>query len=145
MSKKLSILITALALIAVLLSVVSFTTSAANTRRIEKLSETEIQYVMYVGTNDKDSNEPVCTPDEAKSRVEDILVQHFGGYTIQEADGGWEDNGTRYREYSVVVYLSDTDLESVHAAADDLIKEFNQSSVLIQANETRTEFYSGNQ
>ena len=97
----------------------------------------------YIGTNDKDTNEPVCTPEEAKSRVEDILVQHFGGYTIQEADGGWEDGGIRYREYSVVVYLSDTDLNSVHAAADDLIKEFNQSSVLIQANETRTEFYGG--
>ena len=144
MSKKLSILITCLALIALFLSIVSFTSSAVNTKLIEKLMETEIQYVMYVGTNDKDTNEPVCTPDEAKSRVEDILVQHFGGYTIQEADGGWEDNGTRYREYSLVVYLSDTDRESVHAAADDLIKEFNQSSILIQANETRTEFYSGN-
>ena len=104
MSKKMSILITAIALIALFLS---------------------------------------STPEEAKSRVEDILVQHFGGYTIQEADGGWEDGGIRYREYSVVVYLSDTDLNSVHAAADDLIKEFNQSSVLIQANETRTEFYGG--
>ena len=143
MSKKMSILITAIALIALFLSIVSFTTSSVNTRLIEKLSESETQYVMYIGTNDKDTNEPVCTPEEAKSRVEDILVQHFGGYTIQEADGGWEDGGIRYREYSVVVYLSDTDLNSVHAAADDLIKEFNQSSVLIQANETRTAFYGG--
>lgn len=144
MSKKWSILIAVLALIAVCLSALSYTTSTANARQIEKLSEAETQYVMYIGTNDKDTNEPVCTPEEAKSRVEEILIQHFGGYTIQEADGGWKDNGIRYREYSVVVYLSDTDIDSVHAAADDLIKEFNQSSVLIQANETRTEFYGGN-
>ena len=143
MSKKREILITVCTLAAIMLSVVSLTISAGNTKQIEKQGNKDIQYVMYIGTNDKDTNEPVCTPEEARSRVADILVQHFGGYTIQEANGGWEDEGIRYREYSVVVYLSDTDLESVHAAADDLIREFNQSSVLIQANETRTEFYSG--
>ncbi len=33
--------------------------------------------------------------------------------------------------------------EKVHEAADDLIRAFNQSSILIKANETKTEFYSG--
>ena len=76
----------------------------------------------------------------------EILIKHFGGFTIQDANGGWvDDSGKRYDEYTVVVYISDTDLESVHKAADDLIKEFNQSSVLIQANETKTEFYSTEQ
>ena len=97
---------------------------------------------MYLGTNDKDTNEPVCTPEEAKAKDADILVQHFGGYTIQEANGGWEDEGTLYQEYTLVIYLSDTTVEEIHAAADDMIREFNQSSVLIQANETTTEFYS---
>ena len=46
-------------------------------------------------------------------------------------------------EYTLVICLSDTDPEQVHAAADDLILRFNQSSVLIQANKTATEFYSG--
>ena len=48
MSKKMSILITAIALIALFLSIVSFTTSSVNTRLIEKLSESETQYVMYI-------------------------------------------------------------------------------------------------
>ncbi len=142
MSKKVGIPVMILALLAICLSVISLTTSAANTKRIEKMSDADIQYVMYVGTNDKDTDEPVCTPEEAKERAADILVRHFGGYTIQEAYGGWEDNGVRYREYSLVVYLSDTDIDSVHAAADDFIKEFNQSTILIQSNQTRTEFYS---
>ena len=51
--------------------------------------------MMYLGTNDKDTDEPVCAPDEAREK-----------------------------------------------AADDLIQAFNQSSILIQANETTTEFYS---
>ena len=45
-------------------------------------------------------------------------------------------------EYTLVIYLSDTTEDQVHAAADELISLFHQSSVLIQANPTKTEFYS---
>lgn len=103
----------------------------------------DIQYVMYLGTNDKDTNKPVFTETEAQEQVKDILIRHFGGYTIQEASGGWIDEGTVYQEYTLVIYLSDTTEEAVHAAADELIETFRQSSILIQNNPTRTEFYSG--
>ena len=72
------------------------------------------------------------------------MIQRFGGCTVQKANGGWiDDDGTEYREYTLVIYLSDTDLDSVHALCDELLKTFNQSSVLIQSNRTRTEFYGG--
>ena len=102
----------------------------------------DIQYVMYLGTNDKDTNRPVFTQTEALERAKEILLAHFGGYTIQEANGGWVDGDTAYQEYTLVIYLSDTNEEAIHAAADDLIEAFHQSSVLIQANPTTTEFYS---
>ena len=102
----------------------------------------DIQYVLYLGTNVKDTNLPVFTPEEAKAKVREILIRHFGGYTLQEAEGGWiGDDGTLYEEHTIVIYLSDTTLDKVHAAADEMIRVFNQSSVLIQANETTTEFY----
>ena len=101
-----------------------------------------VQYVIYLGTNDKDTNKPVFTQHEAMERAKEILIKHFGGYTIQEANGGWIDDGTEYQEYTLVIYLSDTTEEQIHAAADELISVFNQSSVLIQANPTTTEFYS---
>ena len=67
----------------------------------------------------------------------------MGGYTIQEANGGWiDDDGTEYQEYTLVIYLSDTSEEDVHALCDILIDTYNQSSVLIQMNKTKTEFYS---
>ena len=69
MSKKVGIPVMILALLAICLSVISLTTSAANTKRIEKMSDADSQYVMYVGTNDKDTDEPVCTPEEAKERA----------------------------------------------------------------------------
>ena len=104
----------------------------------------DMQYVLYLGTNDKDTNTPVFTEVEALEKAKEILIRHFGGYTIQEAHGGWVgDDGTLYQEYTLVIYLSDTTPEAVHAAADELIETFHQSSVLIHSNPTRTEFYSG--
>ena len=102
----------------------------------------DVQYVLYLGTNDKDTNKPVFTQAEALEQLKDILIRHFGGYTIQEAHGGWIDGGKEYQEYTLVIYLSDTNLEAIHAAADEMIETFRQSSVLIQENPTRTEFYS---
>ena len=146
MSRKTGILVTVLSAIALCLSAASLA-MASHGQTIVPQSTAEaadVQYVLYLGTNDKDSNEPVCPPDEAKVRAEEILLDRFGGYTMQEANGGWvDDDGTLYQEYTIVIYLSDTTAEEVHAAADTLLAAFNQSSVLIQANETRTEFYSG--
>ena len=105
--------------------------------------QTDMQYVLYLGTNDKDTNEPVYTPQEAQELAKKVLIGHFGGYTIQEANGGWiGDDGTEYQEYTLVIYLSDTTLDQVHEACDELIRLFHQSSILIQANPTQTEFYS---
>ena len=109
----------------------------------QAVGQTDIQYVMYLGTNDKDTNKPVFTQTEAMERAKEILLRHFGGYTIQEAHGGWVDNGIEYQEYTLVIYLSDTTLEKVHEAADEMVEVFRQSSVLIQANLTTTEFYAG--
>ena len=119
---------------------------AAPETAIEEEADTEtnpdVQYVLYLGTNDKDTNKPVFTQAEALEQAKDILIRHFGGYTIQEAHGGWIDDETKYQEYTLVIYLSDTTIDKVHAAADEMIEVFNQSSVLIQENPTRTEFYS---
>jgi len=107
-------------------------------------AEEEFQYVIYLGTNDKDTNKPVFTEAEAMAKAREILIRHFGGYTIQEAHGGWiGDDETEYQEYTLVIYLSDTTSEEVHAAADELVETFNQNTVLIQCNPTQTEFYAG--
>ena len=38
----------------------------------------DVQYVMYVGTNDKDTNEPVMPPEEARAKAQEILLRHLG-------------------------------------------------------------------
>ena len=139
MSKKLSAVICAVAVIALCLSAVNLYLAL----RPQEQPAADVQYVLYLGTNDKDTNEPVFAPEEAKAKLKSILIQSLGEYTIQEANGGWVDGEKIYREYTPVIYLSDTDIESVHAACDEMIQVFNQSSVLIQANKTATEFYAG--
>ncbi len=142
MNKK-NLLAVVLAAAALCLAIAAFIVALCP-RQTAPQQTKDVQYVMYLGTNGKDTNEPVFAPEEAKAKAEEILVKHFGGFTVQEANGGWIDGETLYREYTIVIYLSDTNLDAVHTAADELIKTFDQSSVLIQANETVTEFYSGN-
>ena len=148
MSKKAGILSIVLCIIAIGLSVFAlvmvFTKEEPKKPEQVVEEEADIQYVLYLGTNDKDTNQPVYGKEEAKEKAISILIDHFGGYTIQEANGGWIDDGTIYQEYTLVIYLSDTDMDKVHAASDKLIEEFHQSSILIQANKTKTEFYEGN-
>ena len=139
MSKKTGILAIVLSVIAICLSLFAI----VQVRAAADSDTHDILYCMYLVTNDKDTNEPVFQPGEAKKEAEEILLKHFGGYTIQEADGGWIDGEKVYTEYTLVIYLSDTNRESVHAAADEMIDKFNQSSVLIQENQTTTEFYDG--
>lgn len=104
----------------------------------------DTQYVLYLGTNDKDTNLPVFSRDEAMAKVTEILINRFGGYTVQDAHGGWiDDNGTVYQEYTLIIYLSDTDIQTVRALADELLDVFRQSTVLIHTNLTTTEFYCG--
>ena len=138
--KNKSSLIVSLILVTIIAS--SLVVFAAGCKKSQKSEDnTDVQYVLYLGTNDKDTNEPVYTPEVSKQKAIEILLKHFGGYTIQEASGGWVDGDKVYTEYTLVIYLSDTTLDKVHAACDEMIQVFNQSSVLIQANSTKTEFY----
>lgn len=140
MNNKVSKAVIILVIISLCISVASLIISILPKEESAK----DIQYVLYLGTNDKDTNKPVYTPAESQRILKKMLISSMGGYTIQEANGGWIDNdGTEYQEYTLVVYLSNTTSKDVHALADKLIETFNQRSVLIQTNETQTEFYSG--
>ena len=148
MSRKQSILIVILALAALCVSAAALAVALKNPAAAPKAESAgeparDVQFVLYLGTNDKDTVEPVFPPEEAKARLEDILIQRFGGYTITDASGGWiGDDGKEYQEYTLVIYLSDTTMEEVHAAADEMIEVFRQSAILIHSNPTNTEFYS---
>ncbi len=147
MSKKTGILVTIASLLAVMalcLSVISLT-RVNSLKQDQKVENEDVQYVVYLGTNAQGTDESPFTPDEAKQKLDEILSEHFAGYTVQEAVGGWKnEDGSISHEFTLVIYLSDTTIDAIHAASAEMIQEFDQSCVLIQENKTTTEFYYGN-
>ena len=103
-----------------------------------------VKYMIYVGTNDKDTNKMEMTEEEARDTVDRICNEYFGGYTLQDAIGSWtDDDGTIVHEYSLVCIIDGGDEESVYKAADDMIKALNQSSILIEKSTIGMDYYSG--
>lgn len=104
-----------------------------------------IQYVMYVGTNDKDTYQPKHTHEEAHAIVDEVCLKYFpDGYTLQEATGAWTDEKNNItHEYTLVCYFDGAERDTVYKAADDIIAALNQNSVLIEMDTINIDFYSG--
>ena len=133
---------------------VSVGITSANAKKLSEVTaamseqaETEpsaTQFVMYVGTNDKDTYKPEHTREEAMQIVDAICLDYFDGYTLTEATGSWLDEKSNItHEYTIVCYFDGADEETVHRAADDIISALNQNTVLIEQNQIQMEYYSG--
>lgn len=71
MSKKTGIIVTVLSVVALCLSIIGLCMN------IKQTKEKDIQYVLYLGTNDRDTYEPYGTPEECKAKVDEVLTKHF--------------------------------------------------------------------
>ena len=141
--KKLGIAAIVVSIISICFSSFCLIKSFQNNSNNEK-KETTAQYVMYVGTNDKDTYKPKYSHDQAKDIVDKTCLKYFEGYTLQDATGSWTDEKKNItHEYTLVCYFDDADKKTVHKAADELIKKLNQNSILIEKDEIETEYYSG--
>ena len=72
MSKKLGIIAIIISIIALGFSIFVFITLPKQ----EEKEEFDIQYVLFLGTNDKDTYTPYGTPDEVKAKVDEVLTKH---------------------------------------------------------------------
>lgn len=105
---------------------------------------TENQYVLYVGTNDKDTYKMEMSKEEAHDRVNDILLEHFGGYTLSEASGYWlDDQGNPTSEYTLVCTLDEPDVDEVYAACEEIREALNQNTVLVEHDTIDMQYYAG--
>ena len=103
-----------------------------------------LQYVMYVGTNDKDTNQLEMTKEEAWNLVDEVCLKYLRGYTIEDATGSWvEDTGVLYHEYTLVCYFDNPEPEDVYKAADELLERLNQNTILIETKDVKVEYYGG--
>ena len=119
-------------------------TPAPETTQETVQDSTSTQYVMYVGTNDKDTYAPKYTEEEAREIVDSICLKNFEGYTLQDATGSWVDEKNNVtHKYTVVCYFDDADRDTVYRTADELIKVLNQNTILIEENEIKYDYYGG--
>ena len=122
-------------------------TSCAETQSNETTSsiqqDLKTKYTLYIGTNDKDTYQPVMDFDKCVLTVTEICVKYTDGCTIYEANGYWKDDkGEITKEQTIVAILEDIALETVHKVCDDVIVALNQNSILIETSYVGTTFYS---
>lgn len=142
MKERKNIVPIALSALACIMAIAALAVALTNRAPVPK--ELSTQFVMYVGTNDKDTYAPKFSQEEAKNIVDGICLKHFEGYTLQEAIGSWTDEKNNItHEYTIVCYFDDADKETVYKAADEIIAALNQNTVLIERDEISIEYYSG--
>ena len=105
-------------------------------------SENGIKYTLYVGLNDKDTYEQIISTEDAIDKANHIIAEHAGGYTQMSARGGWiNDDGTMGHENTLVYIIYDVSEDDLKAILDELISEFNQSSVLVEKSDAAHIYY----
>ncbi len=107
-------------------------------------TERQTKYTLYLGMNDKDTNQPTYGLSEAKQVMFMIVQKYTGGCTFYEAEGCWYDDEKQamLSEKTLVCVLLDTEPEAVKSIMDEAVTTFNQSSILLETEEVRGAFYS---
>ncbi|MCD7981355.1 MAG: DUF3574 domain-containing protein [Clostridiales bacterium] len=101
-------------------------------------------YSIYIGTNDKDTYTQLISLDEAKDMVNAICARYVEGYTVTEAEGGWVDEtGTLTEEQTLVYSFTDVQEEDLISIMDEVLKELNQNSILVEISDVQSFYYYG--
>ena len=102
------------------------------------------QYVLYIGTNDKDTYEQIIPTDEAVEIVNGICAKYAEGWTMSHANGGWVDEkGILTQENTLIytfAYIDEADIVSI---MDEVLTALNQNSILVERRELSSVFYNG--
>jgi hypothetical protein len=102
------------------------------------------QYILYIGTNDRDTYEQIIQTDEAVEIVNGICAKHVEGYTMSHAKGGWVDEkGVLTQENTLVYTFAYADESDVAAIMDEILTALNQNSILVERRDISSVFYYG--
>ena len=102
------------------------------------------QYVLYIGTNDKDTYEQMIPTDEAREIVNGICAKYVEGYTVCDAKGGWVDEQNMLTQENTLVYtISYADEADIIAIMNEVLTALNQNSILVERRDISSLFYNG--
>ena len=101
-------------------------------------------YILYVGTNDKDTYKPEISLEEAFGKVEAICVKYLKGATFDTAKETWKDEtGTLPHENTIQIFICHADIDTIHKLSDEILKELNQNSIMILKGHASIQYYYG--
>ena len=122
----------------------SDTQSARKTQILGQDSEPGEKYTLDIGLNDKDTGEQKVDTEAALEKANLICAKYAGGYTQFSAKGGWtNDDGSLGHENTMVYLIYDISEDNLKALLDELLKEFNQSAILVEKESTAHINYTG--
>lgn len=111
---------------------------------IAKVKSQTDAYTLYIGTNDKDSYQAEIPITDSLAKIKNLCGKYFSDFTVGLATGSWQDGkGKISSEKTIELIIYDEDIDSIHKLADDVIKELNQSTVLIVKSKAGVEYYDG--
>lgn len=100
------------------------------------------RFVLYIGTNDKDTNEALISVDEARKIVDDISQRYTDGFTSLSAEGHWNSPQDIWVSEDTLVYIYYAISEDqVADIADEIIVALNQYSVMIERGAQYSAYY----
>ena len=106
--------------------------------------ETGEKYIIYIGTNDKDTYSQLISTDEARDIVNRICAKYVGGYTASDAQGGWVDETDTLTQENTLVYMFyDISEEQLFQIMDEVLDQLNQNSILVERQKAVYTYYSG--
>lgn len=103
-----------------------------------------VKYTLYIGLNDKDTYLQKISSGEAEKKVSAIALKYVDGFTQYWAKGAYKDEkGVVTQENTLIfTFYSATD-EQMKGIMDEVLKELNQNTVLIEKQRVGYEFYGG--
>ena len=124
--------------------VISFCFVIVNKKGLSSLGEVSNQkkYVMYLGTNDKDTLKQEIPTETIREQMHEICMKYADGYTLSIMEGFYRDEaGNPTREVTLVYVFFNTPLQSVKKIMDEAIVKFNQKNILLEESRSKTIFY----
>ena len=108
--------------------------------------ETGEKYIIYIGTNDKDTYQQEIPTNEARDMVNAICAKYVEGYTASDAKGGWVDETDTLTQENTLVYsLYNIKEEQLIQVMDEVREKLNQNSILVERQEAVYMYYYGNE
>lgn len=111
---------------------------------LSKQMETGDKYIIYIGTNDKDTYKQEISTEDARNMVNSICAKYVDGYTASDAKGGWVDETDTLTQENTLVYsFYNVKEEMLIKVMDEVREKLNQNSILVERQKAVYTYYNG--